>query len=383
MIAAGNKLTAPVVADSRLFVADVDSHRVIAFSAEDGKQLWSYTAGGPVDSPPTIMGGLCIFGCSDGKVYCLRASDGELAWRFDAAPFETRLMDDEQLESVWPVPGSVLVQDGKCWFAAGRSSYLDGGIHVCCLDPVTGEVQERETIYDPDPETGEMPGISIDADFEIPGLLNDIPGSNGKDVFIRQMNVSSAEANPAPHIYFTGGFMDEVMFNRTCWIYNKTSTAGMMIHDEKMLYGVEVYSHPGNREALFSPGQGTYRLLCCDPERTITMEGKKLFMARGQRPKTSGSEVWQQVMPVRPTAMAKTAEVLFVAGMPDVVDASDPHGAWEGRKGGLVIAVSPGDGRELSRIEIASPPVWHGIAAADAKLFISMENGEVVCLAGK
>ena len=45
------------------------------------------TAGGRIDTPPTIADGLCLFGSHDGWVYCLRAADGRLAWRFRAAPF--------------------------------------------------------------------------------------------------------------------------------------------------------------------------------------------------------------------------------------------------------------------------------------------------------
>lgn len=54
-----------------------------------------------------------LFGSRDGWVYCLQASDGQLVWRFRAAPEERKMMAFEQLESTWPVHGSVLVQKGK------------------------------------------------------------------------------------------------------------------------------------------------------------------------------------------------------------------------------------------------------------------------------
>ena len=62
-----------------------------------------------------------LFGSADGYVYCLRASDGELVWRFRGAPRDERLVAFEQLESLWPVHGTVLVQDGAAYFAAGLS----------------------------------------------------------------------------------------------------------------------------------------------------------------------------------------------------------------------------------------------------------------------
>ena len=42
-------------------------------------------------------------------------------------------------------------------FAAGRSSYLDGGIHVCRLNPITGQLLSETMIDSLDPETGELP----------------------------------------------------------------------------------------------------------------------------------------------------------------------------------------------------------------------------------
>jgi len=168
----GQRLSSTVIAGDKLFVAEVDTHTVQALERSTGKPLWSFTAGARVDSPPTLHQGLAIFGSADGHVYCLRASDGVLAWRFQAAPAERRVFSYEQLESAWPVPGSVLVQDGKCWFAAGRSSYLDGGICVFALDPFTGKVIHRQTVFHADPRTGKMtPETSANT---MPGLLNDI-----------------------------------------------------------------------------------------------------------------------------------------------------------------------------------------------------------------
>ena len=73
-------------------------------------------------APPSIYHGLALFGCADGWVITLRVADGQLVWRFRAAPDDGQLVSYGQLESVWPAPGSVLVQDGSVYFVAGRSS---------------------------------------------------------------------------------------------------------------------------------------------------------------------------------------------------------------------------------------------------------------------
>ncbi len=136
----GGELTQPVVADDTVYVASIDTHTVYARSADSGQPRWHFTANARIDSPPTIHRGLVLFGCTDGKVYCLRASDGELAWRFHAAPVEAHCVVRGQVESRWPVHGAVLVQQGVAYFSAGRSSFLDGGICLYGLDPATGEL---------------------------------------------------------------------------------------------------------------------------------------------------------------------------------------------------------------------------------------------------
>lgn len=79
----------------------------------------------------------------------------------------------------------------------------------------------------------------------------------------------------------------------------------------------------------------------------------------------------------------RTADKLFVAGSPDVVDRKDPHGAWEGRKGGVLVVFNAADGEKLSEYKLDAPPVWDGMAATDGRLFISTMDGKVVCLSGK
>ena len=47
---------------------------------------------------------------------------------------------------MWPVHGSVLVENDTVYFAAGRSSFLDGGIYLFGLDVATGQEAIDATI---------------------------------------------------------------------------------------------------------------------------------------------------------------------------------------------------------------------------------------------
>jgi outer membrane protein assembly factor BamB len=370
----GTQPSGVVVAGGKVLVAGVDTHTVHALDARDGKAAWEYTAGARVDSPPTLHSGLAIFGSADGRVRCVRAADGALVWRFHAAPEHRLVTAFGQLESPWPVPGSVLVQDGKCWFAAGRSSHLDGGIRLYALDPATGGVIRSETVYSPDPETGKM-ALESSAQ-QMAGLLNDIPGTDGANVFIRQMNVSSSDAGAGQHLYTTGGYLDPSWFNRTLWRVGRASTSGIMVLGKDVAYGAEVYASR-SRETVFTPGANAYRLRCIPLK---TPPASSASEATPRRRRQGPKALWEQRLGIRVTAMVRAGETILVAGSPDVVGAKDPHGAWEGRKGGLLAAFAAGDGEKLAEYELPAPPVWDGMAVAGGRLYISMMDGGIVCM---
>ncbi len=366
-----------------VLVAGVDTHTVHALRAEDGKSVWKYTAGARVNSPPTLHEGLAIFGSADGRVYCLRASDGELVWRFDAAPRRRLVTAFDHLESPWPVPGSVLVHGGKCWFAAGRSSYVDGGMYLFALDPATGKVDRQDTIYSADPKTGKM---TPEPDgHAMSGLLSDIPATDGASVFIRQMNVSSSgrvaspgEGRAGRHLYSTSGYLDSSWFNRTFWSVGGVRTSGIMVMGEDVVYGVEIYTGRG-ANSLFKPGAQGCQLTCYSLTEQAPPRAPK-GARRSGRAKPGRKVIWQQRVPIRITAMVRAADKLFVAGSPDVVDPEDPHGAWEGRKGGILAVFDATSGEKLSEVKLDAPPVWDGMAVAAGRLFVSTINGKIVCL---
>jgi len=373
----GRRPSGLVVAGGKVLVADVDAHTVHALVAADGQRAWSHTAEARVDSPPTVHDGLAIFGSADGRAYCLRASDGALVWRFDAAPRCRRAVAFGQLESPWPVPGSVLIHGGKCWFAAGRSSYLDGGIYLYALDPATGKVARHETIYHADPKTGKMAPETDGHTME--GLLNDIPATDGANVFVRQMNVSSPGGRGGQHLYTSGGYLDPSWFNRTFWKVGRAQTSGVMVLGKDVAYGVEIYPSR-SRETVFRPGAKGYRLACY-PLKARPAEARAK-QPKARRRQSGPKPLWQQRVAIRITAMVRAGETLFAAGSPDVVDPADPHAAWEGRKGGVLAAFAAGDGKKLAEYKLPSPPVWDGMAAAGGRLYLATIDGKVTCFAG-
>ena len=240
----GGRLSAVTVAEGKLFVAQIDAHRVHALDAKTGQKAWTFTAGSRVDSPPTIEAGRAYFGANDGWIYCVRATDGELIWRYLAAPEDRRLMAFEQLESVWPVHGSVLVQNGFVFGVAGRSNFLDGGLRFLKLDARTGSMVAESIIDEIDPETGKNLQMRHET-LQMPVGLPDILSSDGENIYMKSQRLdqegqrydigpnsgdfagqAAIHAGKHAHLFAPMGFLDDTWFHRSYWVYGKSFAGG-------------------------------------------------------------------------------------------------------------------------------------------------------------
>ncbi len=373
----GGTPTPPIAVGDRVFAALTDEHHVVCLDARDGKKLWEFVAGGRIDSPPTWHNGTLLFGSADGWVYCVRASNGVLAWRFRAAPEERLIGAFGQLESAWPVHGSVLVHDNKVYCTAGRSSQLDGGIYVYALDAATG-VQHYEAHLDgPDyavnaagklamrPKPADGPA-EFDGNHKLPmGALSDVLMSDCTTIFMRSMAFDGQllPQRGKPDLLARSGYLDDTYFKRTPWSFGEQGNHGNLIaHDKQSVYFVRQFDSLKGLDptVFFTPASKGYLLFA------------KNVGAKKDR--------WSLRVPVRVRAMAQTQDRLFVAGPPDVVDAKDPLGAFEGRMGGVLYAVDSANGKKLTELKLDAPPVLNGIAAAGSRLFLATTDGKLVCM---
>ncbi|MHC4596895.1 MAG: outer membrane protein assembly factor BamB family protein [Planctomycetota bacterium] len=236
------RLSAPIIAAGKLFVASIDSHALYALDAASGRILWNYTTGGRIDSPPTYYKGHVLFGSADGYIYALRAEDGALAWRFRGAPIDHRMMAWEQLESAWPVHGSVLVHNGVLYCTAGRNMYIDGGIRFIRLDPTTGKLLGETVMNDKDPQTGEdmhLAYLKKTQGNNMPVAHSDILSCDGRHIWMRSQKITFegkrleiglknvTEQDPEDfHIFCQNGFLDDSYFFRSYWTFGRRVSGG-------------------------------------------------------------------------------------------------------------------------------------------------------------
>ncbi|MEE8452563.1 MAG: PQQ-binding-like beta-propeller repeat protein, partial [Thermoguttaceae bacterium] len=393
--AIGHGITAPVVAGGKVYVAQKDAYTVHCLDRTNGKPLWKFFANGPIDSPPTIHpSGLCLVGCGDGSVYCLDADSGELAWRFKVSALERRIGSENRLESPLSISGSVLVLDDVVYFAAGRSTNLDGGIRLYGLDVRTGKqlysrvlasgywAQGDDSAIAAPPTTGKRVSPT--------GALVDILVSNGQTIAMRQVRLDKTltKGGGGTLLSSSKGLLDDTWFHRQSWKVQNT-TGQLIVFDDNASYSVtNPYSRlKFQRKAQYQKYKqdGHLHQKFTRYEESFFPIGSTISAKSSDARRESPGSSWSINEPFQPRAMVLAGDNLFLAGWLDALaiqlktgralsdDNPDPHES-------VLRVYSAKSGDRLAEHQLESDPVFDGAATAYSHLFISLKNGKLLCL---
>ncbi|MHC4406989.1 MAG: hypothetical protein ACYTG0_45830, partial [Planctomycetota bacterium] len=333
-----------------------------------------------------------------------------------------------QVESVWPLHGSVLVREGVAYCLAGRSRFIDGGLRLVRLDCATGRLLSETAMNDKDSRTGEniqtlMSGKAV------PVANADLLSCEGGRVYMAAQQFD-LDGNPirvdlvrgkerdqvgeGRHLFCPTGFLDDAWFHRSYWIYGKNAGEGhgeypvprnhtpcgrIMVFDESRVYG-SISENLGNN---INP-RTFYTIYAASKDAAVAPETAADAKAgrRKAKPKAAKRGVpylWQlERSGILANAMVLAGRTLFMAGPPDVADEENTYGfvygandeinrqmyaqeeAQRGKQGGLLWAVSAESGKKLSRQKIAAVPVWDGMIATGGRLYLALKDGTVLCL---
>ena len=421
----GGKLSTSIAAAGRVYLASIDNHTVHAIDADDGRKLWEFVAGGRVDSPPTYWKGRLLFGSADGYAYCLKADDGRLLWKFRAAPVDQRVMSYDQIESVWPVHGSILVRKDIAYFVAGRSMFLDGGMRLYRLDPASGKMLSETVLNEKEEATGKDIQ-EFGGQLNMPTALPDILSCDEKYVYMHSQpfgfdgvrtplkpwkyDKTKVDRFSTPwnqdkefaHLFTPTGFLDDTWWHRTYWVYGS-----------RYIGGWAGYSHAGK-----SAPAG--RILALD-DRNVYGYGRKMAYYRWTTPiehhlfsaardssnvkLADGKEsparhhFWTKDIPFFARAMLVSDNRIVIAGPEDKVDEptafrkfGDPAveaqlaeqaEIFEGKSGGVLWVVDCQTGENISDLKLDTIPVFDGMSAARERLYMSTVDGRLICFEGK
>lgn len=405
----------PIVADGRLFTAVKDEHGICAMDAADGEVLWTFTAGGRIDSSPTYSDGALVFGCCDGNVYCLDAASGVLRWGYRAALTNRYHMHFEQIESTHPVHGSVLVLDGKVYAVSGRSRFADEGVRLSVLDLKTGGLVKETHLGRFDSDSG--------GDFQrhhqglgMPTARTDILVKEGNTLYMRTQKFSldgmadtsdlSFKVDDAlrdRHLLAPTSFMDDSLWHRSYWTYGNGFNSGhsgyqvagkhfpsgrVLVFDEDTVYG---YGRLASQYRWSTPLE--YTLFAADKNAKVITESPQGGATK--KPRRRGGvqkfeRQWEEPCDIQVVAMLLAKNHLYVIGARDVLDElvrsnltkdnteQDEH--MLGKHGSVLAVVDPDSGEIVNRREFDFFPVFDGMSAADGMIYIACQDGTIVCL---
>ena len=341
-------------------VAAPEAHQVLGWDARSGQRRWSFAAGGKVDSPPTLAGGLAVFGCDDGCVYALRLTDGRLAWRFQAAPTDGVAMLHGHLASTFPLPGSVLVLGDAVVAVAGHHTDI-GGLHMWVLDLASGRPRAHRVVRADQPNVVTN-GIAV-ADPDGQGFwLGSGVGGSILHLSLGLQDLPSGDESPGPAMKFDrSGTRMRFRTNQARggsthgWkgaMRGGWAAAHRIVHDGDIVYALkdptDTERHPvrADQTAILTAASGTRRDKRVHWTASVAALGNKESYG----------------------ALIKAGKHLCLGG-----------GARDGSSG-FVQIVDADDGKLTATYGLPARATECGLAVAGGRLYVSCEDGTLVCL---
>lgn len=331
------------------YVADRLSHKVIALNSLTGQILWSFTADGKIASSPTLYKGLCLFGSRNGWVYAISAKSGKLVWSLRVAPNEKYIASFGQIESTWPVMGDILIQNDKLYFCAGRVGSMDGGFYVGALIPETGKIIWQQNIK----------GL----------FIADIPIGDGKDVFICGIKFNGENGKYDNRKFSPRGIL-------SCR-YNK-GVGRVSIWDAiaswNPIISAKHRGHLSDRRVV-----GENIVIGKDTSFAIKRISWPMKVPRKDYGRymiyASGKNKWEKMKtPMQFNSIVQADNILYCAGKPEYREINRKAELW---------VINSEEGKIIQKIELESYPTYDGLSAANGQLYLTTEDGKVICFGNK
>lgn len=328
--------------------------KVTALDAATGREKWAFFTEGPVRFAPAIWKDRLFVGSDDGFLYCLSLEDGSLIRKLPGSPPTDRVLGNERIISRRPVRGGPVILDDVLYFAAGI--WQSEGIYLHAVDPESGKTlwtnDSSGQIEMPQPHGGAVAKSGVSAQ----GYLV----ANGPRLF-----VPTGRAVPAAFQRADGKF-DYYHLQANGHRGGTTTTAiGDFFYNGGYAYEAET----GNLGTRFGNG------VISSSTDGIFHSGNGRLQAFQVVEKTVKNRKGQPVKALDHAAdwsikLPHAGQSLIVAG--ETIVAGGERG---------ICLVDRKTHEILQSIPLDQIPL--GLAAADGRLFVSTDNGEILCFAAK
>ncbi|MDD7987278.1 PQQ-binding-like beta-propeller repeat protein [Lentisphaera marina] len=335
------------------------------------------------------------------------------------------------------VDGTIYCLAGRTIFLDGglRLSLIDAATGELKSEVIHGDKDEKDGIQVQLKNQGQkmVPGNSDILSFDGKHLYMNSQriGLDGKRIYkeghgkhYKTLTFSrSDQEGEGTHLFAPVGFLDDSWHHRSFWIYGKGAGSGwggwqkpgkyvptgrlMVVKPDHTVYSFgrrpEFFAQSHIMEYMISSSQGNaYK--SGDWEKTfLPIKNKEASITNWEKnsklpiEKLSSLKFnWRNTEPgLLGRAMAGAGDSLFIAGPPDILDETKLYGqfsqpesikkiqaqqdAIDGSMGAILRTVSTTDGKTVAEYKLSAPPVFDGMAAANGKIFIVLQDGSLVC----
>jgi len=251
----------------------------------------------------------------------------------------------------------------------------------------------------------------------------------GKRQGIEPSVETEMQAGDGAHLFAGTGFLDDSWHNRTYWSYGKNiwggfhfwPNTGNMVPSGKIMSVSKDNIYGFARRPVFMANASAIEYNVFSSERGFSLSKarenaqKSSLIKRNGHPRYTGGTSddwgkrslypndliaykhrWTTDIPFHARAFLVAGDVIFLAGYPDVHDetlmqmkpddldwkrsAEKQAEVLRENSKGLLCAISTADGTILEKTEIEATPVFDGMIAVDSMIYISLENGELLCI---
>ncbi|MCY3022802.1 MAG: PQQ-binding-like beta-propeller repeat protein [Planctomycetota bacterium] len=374
------------------------SHRqqVLALDPASGAECWRAVVDGRIDSAPTIYQGLVLFGTRNGWLYALNRDSGALVWRFRCEPRRDLIAADGQLESAWPMLGSVTADERGIYAFAGRHTDADGGLWWWHLD-LGGKVLNHGRVGSDDlkPTT---PGSGA----KVPTGMNNIAVMDGDLLLLPRLYFRRTDQGLER---WTG--MDLAKFTEPEFWAKRHEANTLVPGNQGLLNRVGFLN--GYKMSAYSFTQG--RMYAWHGANFIMVGGAPQLQHRGgdggsalRRMKRLDSVTQtttpNPANPAKPSINHRGAEVVWdngeglgrgnglaalaVAGDAVLVGLEVSESEWKERQRMpyRLQVLNLADGKLRQELPLSAKPIQGGIAVADGRVTVVTADGTVACFSG-
>jgi len=394
-MAQSTTVTGVSVAEGVAVFARVQQGEVIALDPATGTEKWRTLIDGRIDSQPTIAGGLVIIGSRSGWVHALNRDSGQFVWKFRAAPSSEMVVANGQLESVWPVSGSVALTDKGALVIAGRHTELDGGLYWTLLDPLTGDIRASGNWAAQQIDTPRKGGGSYARKIRV--TRNMPPITDGTHVFLMDFlqtfdGKDMTDYRPKSSAQFGDRVPAWINTREIPLVQPNLSTLAVGL--PKTGYNKDSYNGTLSRQFVYQPGSPDFIDMGGGGGLSYGGRGggseanvarlRKLDQIKSDGKSQVGAELIWKAEFARELGEIYGLRVTVASADTVLVGLThDKTKDFRGKNRHILHVLDYADGRQRQELPLPAPPATGGISLAQGRVFVACEDGSVHCFTAR